>query len=102
MLKKRERVSRADFRAKPLARIRFRYGSISILALRAPKAAVVVSKKTYPRAVMRNRLRRRMYAAIREHIRSGRIKGSVVIYPTQDALRADFDDIRKHLADALP
>lgn len=101
MLKKSERGGTSVFRERPHSRRRFRYGSVSFLPSSPARAAVVVSKKTCARAPDRARLKRRVYALLRELIRTGRLKKSVIVYPTRDVLLADFEDLRKHISDAL-
>lgn len=101
MLKKSERVHTSAFKKRPTSRVRFRYGSVSVISPSPAAAAVVVSKKVCAQAVDRARLRRRIYAIVRPLIRSKRLVKTVIIYPTKEALRADFEDLKKNLSDTL-
>jgi ribonuclease P protein component len=101
MLKKAERVSRHALTGRH-TRKRFRYGSFAIVSSSPGKAAVIVSKKTCPKAPDRARLRRRVYAILRDLIRAGRLKTSVAVYPTREALTARFTELKQELTQALP
>lgn len=100
MLKKSERIKRAGFSNRPLRRKRFRFGSIAFLT-EPPRAAVVVSKKTCPKAVDRNRLKRRIYAILRGFIRQQKLHAGVIIYPTREALRTPSQELSQSIFDAL-
>ncbi len=100
MLKKNERLSRARFAKKPFKRREFAYGSVSF-SEGEPGAAVVVSKKTCPTAVGRNRLRRRVYSVLRPLIRSGKVKSALIVYPRRTALEAPFGSLQSALISAL-
>lgn len=96
MLAKKERLPRAHFAKRPVATVRFLYGSIRKVGTEAG-IAVVVSKKTSRTAVKRNLVRRRFYNILRPLVRSGRLRGSYVVYPNKEALEATFADLERTL-----
>lgn len=84
MLSKKQRFSSKGFpKAKPFFRASFPWGSVVYFSSPTPKAAVVVSKKIAKTAVMRNRLRRRLYAALREVYKT--YPATVVVYPNKNS-----------------
>lgn len=96
MLPKKRRVSSKGFpRTKPLFRTTFPWGTVVFFRSPAFKAAVVVSKKIAKTAVQRNRLRRRIYAALAETMDG--IQTTTVVYPNMTALAAPAAAIRKDL-----
>ncbi len=99
MLPRQNRLSRAALLTKPTRRARFKYGSVAYLSHISRGYAVVVPKKVSKTAPARNKMRRRIYAAIKNV--DGRYTGGVVIYPTIEALKAPFSDLQKSLADIL-
>ena len=62
-------------------------------------ASVVVSKKTLPRAVDRNRATRRAYAALRRL--SPMPRAGVVVFPRREILKAPFAMLVADLVHAL-
>lgn len=68
MLKKTQRLSRTEFTHYFKIGTRSNSEYLTIVRAKAPtfKAAVVVGKKVYKEAVDRNRLKRQVYAKIRE------------------------------------
>jgi ribonuclease P protein component len=100
MLPKKNRFSRSSFpRSGPQKRVAFLWGSVTLYPSDSFKAAVVVSKKTLPHAVDRNRVTRRAYAALARLSPAPRI--GVVIFLRREALQAPFGLIMKDLARAL-
>jgi ribonuclease P protein component len=99
MLPHKNRFTRSSFpKSKPARRIQFAWGSVSLYEALTFKASVVVSKKTLPRAVDRNRATRRAYAALKAA--NPRAIGAVV-FPRREALTAPFASIVKDLRGAL-
>lgn len=64
------------------------------------KVAVVVSKKLAKTAVVRNKLRRRVYEAVAGQVITGK-PYSVVIYPTGESKKASFQDLKSELERAF-
>lgn len=91
MLRKAARLHYTTLLTPPLERRRFKYGSISIYKSPKGAASVIVPKRVLRGAVDRKRLQRRM----RHAFKSLRITPSyaVALYPTKDALTAEFKDI---------
>ncbi len=101
MRAKNERIPRA-FLAKPKGkRALFRFGAMVFLPLIPPRVAVVVSKKTFRKAVSRNRARRRVLHILRELLRGGNITTSIILYPNTNALRAPFSELRQAIAETI-
>lgn len=97
MLSKSRRFSRASFpRGKPLKRQQTPWGSVAFFESETFKAAVVVSKKVFKKAHDRNKMRRRMYAALSQ-ITPTPQGGAVVLYPRREALTADLEVLTKTL-----
>lgn len=64
------------------------------------KVAVVVSKKLAKIAVVRNKIRRRVYEAVSPLVATGRLY-SVVIYPNSQSKNASFQDLKSELERAF-
>lgn len=102
MLPKKSRFSRASFpKSKAAKRVTFLWGSASLYPTPSFKASVVVAKKTLPHAVDRNKVTRRVYAALKRVSRTRVPDIGVVVFPSREALRAPFEMIVKDLAHAL-
>lgn len=99
MISRKNRLSRAVFAVRPNKRVRFEYGLVAFMGTSEDGMAVVVPKKVAGSAVVRNKIRRRIYNALRGH--SPLYKGGVIIYPSKDSLSADFDDLKQGLVNAL-
>lgn len=99
MLPKRQRFTQKGFPgAKPFFRTSLPWGSISLYKSDIFKAAVVVSKKVTKSAPERNRIRRRLYAALRNFSDK---KVSIVVYPRKDAETTPLTTIVNDLTEAL-
>ncbi len=59
------------------------------------RAAVVVSKKVHKSAVVRNRIRRRVYEIIRRHVRADASYDMVFMVYTADAATQPASDLEK-------
>lgn len=97
MLSKKQRLTKKDFPFKPARRAVFAFGTCAY-APGPSRAAVVVSKKIAPHAVTRNRIRRRVYAALRPLLPKN---ASVIIFPNKKALDASVAELRAALTEAL-
>ena len=64
------------------------------------RVCIVVSKKTEPKAVGRNTLRRRIYAILKNHL-AALPSASVVILTKKDAADADFQTLEKQIKPLL-
>lgn len=100
MLAKKERLPRAHFSRRPVATVRFLYGSIRKVG-EGTGVAIVVSKKISRTAAKRNLIRRRLYSILRPLVRNGALQGSYIIYPNKEALGASFSDLEHALHIAL-
>jgi ribonuclease P protein component len=99
MLPKAKRIPKKAFPKGGILR-RFPFGSLR-LSSGAPRAAVVVSKKTLAKATVRNALRRKIYAALSDIERNGGLRGAVVVFPNQAAGSATYAALTRALATAL-
>jgi ribonuclease P protein component len=64
------------------------------------RLAVVVSKKVAPRAVTRNRIRRRLFEQVRTQGRVSNLPVDLIIYvKTIDVVAMDSLDLNKEIAD---
>lgn len=100
MLSKKARLSRDEF---PTQRATKRHPLPWGAVLRYPhdnfKASVVVSKKTLKKAHERNRLKRRVYAAL--EALTPRVPMKVVILPRSEALTLPLDTLKADLERVL-
>ncbi|MEK9177226.1 MAG: ribonuclease P protein component [Patescibacteria group bacterium] len=101
MLSKHERLGARGVKARAVRSGRFRFGSFKALAMRPPRASVVVSKKVARAATARNRIRRRFAAILRAFIRSGALSESVILYPNHAAYSAPHSELVSELKRAL-
>jgi ribonuclease P protein component len=101
MLPKAKRLGRSDFSRKPIRASSFMFGSVRMFS-GEPGAAVVVSKKTCPLAVDRNRLRRRVYAILGPLLEKGGLSKPVVVSLNARAGKASFAELKQELERALP
>lgn len=62
--------------------------------------AVTVSKKIAPKAVVRNKIRRRIYSALRE-ARDFLPRARIVIVPKKSILEISFEDLKKEICDTI-
>ena len=103
MLPRSQRLPKDLLKASRGTRVFFGFGSLLLLSRTPhPQAAVVVSKKTCPSAVLRNKLRRRVYHALRNLMKEGLVKTNLIVYPSRRALPAPFSDLERALGRALP
>ncbi|MBI3573943.1 ribonuclease P protein component [Candidatus Kaiserbacteria bacterium] len=100
MLPKAQRLSRKDFLKRPLRAIAFPYGSVKIFFGDA-RAAVVISKKTAPKAVTRNALRRRIYSILQPLLVGVGTQHGFIVYPNKKALTAPFPELRDAIQKVL-
>lgn len=91
MLRKAARLHYTTLLTPPLERRRFTYGSISIYASPKGAASVIVPKRVLRGAVDRKRLQRRLRHAFKSM--SAPPLFAVAIYPTKEALTAEFRDL---------
>jgi RNase P protein component len=90
----RERITESGVRRQ------FAYGSLKLLPPPLG-AAVVVSKKVFKTAPLRNRIRRRISSLLTLFIREGVLRSAVVVYPNASALRASFPRLTEALRAAV-
>lgn len=66
-----------------------------------PRFAVIVSSKVSKKAVVRNRVRRRIYALLREFFKDSELNKDIAVLVRQDISKADFAEIRADLKQCL-
>ena len=104
MLPSTMRLPQTAFGLRPTRRVRFRYGSVSFFThmphgVAGHRVAVVVSKKIAKSAPLRNKIRRRVYHALRTLVPG--LTRSVVIFPTYQAAKVPYTELESALADVL-
>ena len=98
MLPKRERLSVKDIAS--LSQGRSVFGSLvslRFLPAKEAKYSVSVSKKVAKRAVDRNRIKRRVYSAVRKAKGASSIPYSVMLMPKRECLTAPLADIQSEI-----
>lgn len=102
MLPLQARLPHHVFTGKPTRRVRFEFGTVALYSHISEKtggsAAVIVSKKVAKTAPLRNRIRRRTYAAIRALMP---LPHALAVYPTKEMSTAPFQKIVESLRGAL-
>lgn len=104
MLPKNQRFTREMFpRGKPLRRLSFSWGSIAVHPAPQTAVSVVISKKTLKKAHDRNRLRRRLYAAVGEALKGNTANAgaALVLFPRAEALFTPLPALTSDIARAL-
>lgn len=107
MLKKTERLSKKEFSEYFKQGKRFQFPELTIIYTPASTlhASVVVSKKVAKQAVKRNLLRRRVYATLRQTMKSAEQTGVfiVVVKPglTAFSRKSAGEVVRKNIASVL-
>jgi len=101
MLPRGSRMDKTAMQSRPFLQRKFSFGTIKFFKTKTSRAGVVVSKKIYTSAVQRNRLRRRVYTAIREFLLTHKPQYGIVVYPTKEALTAKFSEVKESLNSAL-
>jgi ribonuclease P protein component len=100
MLPKSKRITTQDFKGKK-TRLAYRgaFFDISVSAGEMTKFACIISKKRIKRAVDRNRVKRKVYTALKDS--STKFPCFVFIYPTKNALHVPFKEIEEELRKAF-
>ncbi len=104
MLARKNRISKSEFPSSKTKGIRFLSSSFSGVVyptLSGVKVAVVVSKKTTPKAVDRNLLKRRFYAAFEVYIKKLTKPTLIVVYPKKESIKVKQADIGSELVESL-
>ncbi|PIR85072.1 hypothetical protein COU15_02770 [Candidatus Kaiserbacteria bacterium CG10_big_fil_rev_8_21_14_0_10_45_20] len=101
MLPKQKRIRKEDFpQKKPLARGAFSWGTVSLFSGESFAVAVIVSKKVFKTAVMRNKARRRVYMAVKKV--GAEPDARLLVYPNRGFFDTSFrsmqEDIRTFLS----
>ena len=65
------------------------------------RISVVVSKKTAPKAVVRNRLRRHFYSVIEMYLGKFSRGATIVFYPKTEAIQAPFELLKTEITQSL-
>jgi len=99
MLPKKNRLGKNNFPRGGRGRA-FAFGSVRVFP-GAAKVAVVVSKKVSSKAVARNALRRKVYAACAPILKEGALRFAVVVYPDMRARAAGLHALTAALRAAI-
>ncbi len=92
MLPKQKRLTRKDF--TNLSRLQTcitPYFDVKLSKQDGFKVACIVIKKRFKKAVERNRVKRKVYSAIREGLINK--KGYFIFYPKKEIINASYQDI---------
>ena len=105
MLARKNRISKSEFPSPKTRGIRFLSASFSgVVYPTQPlntKISVVVSKKTAPKAVHRNRIKRQFYSLFGAYIEKFNKPILIVVYPKKEALFMKQTDLQKEVAKIL-
>ena len=104
MLPRKNRVSRKKFPVYPTKGLRI--SSSLFTAVVYPQehdvaVSVVVSKKTAKTAVLRNRIRRRLYAAVEPFLKTFARGAIIVFYPNIKAGQVPLDILKNEVIEML-
>lgn len=101
MLKKSARFTRDSFPKKRASkRHHTSWGAVSLYPLPYLRASVVVSKKVLRKAHDRNRLKRRIYNALKVAT-GGDTQQGIIVFPRKEALTLPFKTLTDDLIAAL-
>jgi ribonuclease P protein component len=103
MLKKKERLNRADFNRffSSGKRTHHQFFTVIFSPYSAFHASVVVSKKTASKATARNTLRRRVYAVLRDFAHKSGLRGVYIVLLKPAAVKASRKALREALREFL-
>lgn len=104
MLPRTNRIPRKEFPSYPLRGIRVSSPLFSAIVYpreHGVRFSVVVSKKTAATAVVRNRIRRRLYAAVEPLVKTFTRGATIVLYPTINAEKAPLHILKREIAEVL-
>lgn len=104
MLPKKNRIPKEDFPTPKMQGVRIfspLFSGVVYKTTTETGVSVVVSKKTAKTAVMRNRIRRRMYDAIRSRLSMFKYQALVVCYPKKEVATVVFADLKSEIEWAL-
>lgn len=104
MLSRKNRISTTEFPSFKDKGIRFvsaLFSGTFYSSTQGVRISVVVSKKTAKSAVERNRLRRRVYAAIEPYLKRFTQGALVVIYPKIEAIRSPLPLLQEEIESSL-
>lgn len=100
MLPKQERLTKTDFVGiRPRIVLRGTFLDISVIPSTASRFACVITKKRVKRAVDRNRIKRKIYAIVREV--KPKNPHLVILYPKINTLKGDYTHIQKEISEAF-
>lgn len=99
MLSKKERLNREDFNRFFAVGKRVHTPLFTLIWAKSPQfhASVVVSKKVAKGAVTRNKIRRRIYDALRRLSREDGVKGVYIVLTKKDVVTATYTDLKATL-----
>lgn len=104
MLPQKNRISRKDFPTGSRQGLRVfspLFSGVVYPYTAGVRVSVVVSKKTAKTAVVRNNLRRRLYAAVTPFLKDMVYSALIVIYPKVEAKQAPFSVLQREVEAAL-
>lgn len=99
MVNKKNRLSRSDFSRFFLLGKRIHTPYIQIIYTPSPSfsVAVVVSKKVSKKAVVRNKIKRRVYEILRLYYKSYKKNGVYIIIIKPTIQNISFKDLKEHI-----
>lgn len=104
MLSRKNRISKHDFPTSKIQGTRVFSPLFSGVIYKnegLSRAAVVVSKKTAKTAVVRNRIRRRFYAALAPFLKDASKEHLMVFYPKKEVATAPFAVLKSEIEATL-
>lgn len=104
MLSRKNRIPKTEFPSFKDKGIRFvsaLFSGTAYPSLGGVKVSVVVSKKTAKGAVERNRIRRRVYAAVEPFLGKFTREARVVFYPKTEAIKAPMTVLKEEIEVSL-
>ncbi|MBI5400947.1 MAG: ribonuclease P protein component [Candidatus Yonathbacteria bacterium] len=104
MLPRKNRVSKKDFPPPHKQGLRVFLQLFSVVVYKndtCPRVAVVVSKKTAKTAIMRNRIRRRVYSATSSFYTNFAFSATIVFYPKKEVSTVLFSVLKTEIETAF-
>ena len=100
MLPKSERLTKNDFESiRPKVFFRGEFFDVALVPLEATKFACVISKKKIKRAVDRNKVKRRIFGALKES--RPKSTGHFIFYIKSSAENALYGSLNKEISKAF-
>ncbi len=99
MLAKKDRLSRTEFNRFFAVGKRYHSPSFQIVSVPYPTfhASVVVSKKIAKRAVMRNKIRRRIYDILRHYTKAEALHGVYIVLTKSGVEKRSYHELKEEM-----